>query len=71
MKLNCLGCTVRNTAVPQCCSNTAWDTNFLHVTNMINKTNENQNQYAVKKSSDRHTSPPNTIRVHLSAKPTA
>jgi hypothetical protein len=35
---NHLGCAVGNTAVPQCCSNMAQDTNFLHVTKMINKT---------------------------------
>jgi hypothetical protein len=49
MKLKCLGCTVGNTAVLQCCSNVTWDTNFPHVTKMINKMNENPNQYAVKK----------------------
>ena len=63
MKLNCLRCTVGNTAVPQCCSNMAQDTNFPHVTKMINKTNENPNQYAVKKSSDQHNSPPKTIQA--------
>jgi len=30
---------------------------------MINKTNENPNQYAVKKSSDQHNSPPKTIQA--------
>jgi hypothetical protein len=49
MKLNCLGCTAGNNAVPQCCSDVAWDTNFPLVTKMINKTNGNPNQYAVKK----------------------
>jgi uncharacterized alpha/beta hydrolase family protein len=70
MKLNCLGCTAGNTAVPQCCSNVAWDTNFPHVTKMINKTNGNPNQYTVKKGSDQHNSPPKTTQFQCSGKPT-
>jgi hypothetical protein len=43
MKLNCLGCTVGNTVMPKCCPNIAWNTNFLYITKMINKTSENTN----------------------------
>jgi hypothetical protein len=71
MKLKCLGCTVGSTAVLQCCSNVAWDTDFPHVTKMINKMNENPNQYAIeKKSSDQHNSPPKTTQFQCSGKPT-